>query len=154
VIFDATEEVMPVWRVRRVDPGYVYIVESHGRYKVGKTKRAQDRLNAAKTWLPDMTLIGFKPFWGISHHERLLHAGFSNYWYAREWFNFDGDNDTRDLLVDGFSAFTDDSPDRNSVDFIYWYNSEGMVEFLMEMDRQKLSLPKFQKQESIAQKKS
>jgi hypothetical protein len=29
-----------------------------------------------------MTLLGFKPFWGVSHHERLLHTGFANYWYS------------------------------------------------------------------------
>ncbi|OCJ69290.1 hypothetical protein A6U96_19080 [Agrobacterium tumefaciens] len=144
---------MPVWGIRRVDPGYIYIIESHGRYKVGKTKRTENRLKAARTWLPDIKLIGIKPFWGVSHHERLLHVGFANYWYSGEWFNFDGDDDARNLLIDGFTAFTDDNPDRNSVDFIYWYNGEGMVEFLMEMDRQKLSLPKFQKQESVGRKK-
>lgn len=153
MLFDANEKIMPVWGIRRVDPGYIYIIESHGRYKVGKTKRTENRLKAARTWLPDIKLIGIKPFWGVSHHERLLHVGFANYWYSGEWFNFDGDDDARNLLIDGFTAFTDDNPDRNSVDFIYWYNGEGMVEFLMEMDRQKLSLPKFQKQESVGRKK-
>ncbi|MGY4352707.1 hypothetical protein ACVWXM_009200 [Bradyrhizobium sp. GM7.3] len=56
-------------------------------------------------------------------------------------------------MLDGFTAFRDDDPDRNSVDFIYWFNGDGMVEFLIEMDRQKLSLSKFQKQESSTQKK-
>jgi len=116
--------------------------------------RTEGRLMAAKTWLPDMTLIGFKPFWGISHHERQLHTGFASYWYAREWFNFEGDNDARNLLLDGFTAFSDDSPDRNSVDFIYWFNGDGMTEFLIEMDRQKQSLSKFQRQESFTQKKA
>jgi hypothetical protein len=43
-------------------------------------------------------------------------------------------------------------PDRNSVDFIYWFNGEGMAEFLIEQASQKLSLPRFQKQESVNQK--
>ncbi|MEI5680092.1 MULTISPECIES: GIY-YIG nuclease family protein [unclassified Mesorhizobium] len=154
MIFKDVGTVMPVWQIHRMDPGFIYVIESHGRYKIGKTKRTEDRLKAAKTWLPDMSLIGFKPFWGVSHHERALHAGFARYWYAREWFNFEGDDDVRDLLLDGFTAFSDDSPDRNSVDFIYWFNGDGMAEFLIEMDRQRLSLSKFQKQESLTLKKT
>lgn len=152
MIFDATEKIMPVWGIARVDPGYIYIVESQGRYKIGKTKRTHNRLRAARTWLPDMTLVGFKPFWGVSHHERLLHTGFASYWYAGEWFNFDGDEDARNVLLEGFTAFSDHSPDKNSVNFIYWYNGEGMAEFVMEMASQDLPLSKFQKQESAVQK--
>ena len=154
MIFDATEKVMPVWKIHRVDPGFIYVIESANRYKIGRTKRTKDRLEAAKTWLPDMTLIGFKPFWGASHHERLLHCGFARYWHAREWFNFEGDDDACDLLLDGFAAFSDVSPDRNSVDFIYWFNGDGMAEFVIEMNRQRLTLPRFQKQESFNQKKA
>lgn len=153
MIFKDAGSVMPVWNVYRADPGYIYILESHSRYKIGKTKHTKDRLKAAKTWLPDMTLIGFKPFWGMSYHERLLHIGFANYWYSGEWFNFDGDDEARDLLLKGFVAFSDDSPDSNSVNFIYWYNGEGMVEFQTAMHDQMLSLSKFQKQESTSQKK-
>jgi len=153
MIFKDAGTVMPVWNVHRVDPGYIYIFESSGRYKIGKTKRTKDRLRAAKTWLPDMTLMGFKPFWGVLHHERLLHTGFANYWYSGEWFNFEGDNDARDLLLEGFVAFSDDNPDTNSINFTYWYNGEGMIEFQMAMQEQKLTLPKFQKQESAGQKK-
>ncbi|MDX8514985.1 GIY-YIG nuclease family protein [Mesorhizobium captivum] len=153
MIFKDVGTIMPVWQIHRVDPGFIYIIESHSRYKIGKTKRTKDRLKTAKTWLPDMRLIGFKPFWGVSHHERQLHTGFARYWYAQEWFNFEGDSGVRGLLLDGFAAFSDDNPDRNSVDFIYWFNGEGMAEFLIEMDRQKLSLPKFQKRESFSQKR-
>src|SRR5690606_8058352 len=115
-----------------VDSGYIYIVENHGKYKIGKPKRDTNRLKAAKTWLADITLIGQKPFWGMSHHERCLHTGFASYWYSGEWFDFTGDNDALDLLLEGFTAFSDDSPDRNSVDFIYWFNGEGMAEYLIE----------------------
>jgi hypothetical protein len=82
MILDITEKVMPVWGIRRVDPGYIYIIENHGRYKLGKTNSTQARLRSARTWLPDMALVAFKPFWGVSHHERQLHTGFASYWYA------------------------------------------------------------------------
>lgn len=152
MIFKNVGTVMPIWNLHRVDPGYIYIIENQGKYKIGKSKRAQRRLGAARTWLPDMRLIGQKPFWGMSHHERCLHVGFASFWYSGEWFDFAG-ADVRDLLLDGFTAFSDDDPDRNSVDFIYWFNGDGMAEFLMEQSDQRLSLPKFQKQESVSQKR-
>jgi hypothetical protein len=154
MIFKNVGTVMPVWQVRRVDPGYIYIFESGGRYKIGKSKSTKERLRAAKTWLPDMNLIGFKPFWGMSYHERCLHAGFARYWYSGEWFNFEGDDNARNLLLDGFIAFSDGDPDKNSVDFIYWFNGEGMAEFLITMAEQELTLPKFQRQESGGQRKT
>lgn len=148
MVFDGEGTVMPVWAIRRVDPGFLYIIENYGKYKIGKTVRTKDRIRAAKTWLPDMRLVAFKPFWGMSHHERLLHIGFANYSYAGEWYDFTGDDEARDLLIEWFTAFTDHSPDMNSRDFIYWYNGEGMAEFLFAMQSQKLSLSKFQRQES------
>lgn len=154
MIFEGEGTVMPVWQILRVDPGYIYIIEHHGQYKIGKTTRAKGRLKTAKTWLPDMNLVGFKPFWGMSHHERQLHSGFASYWYHGEWYKFDGDDDALELLLNGFTAFSDENPDRNSVNFIYWFNGDGMAEFLIEMDRQRLSLRKFQKQESLGQKKA
>ncbi len=154
MIFRDVGTVMTVWLVRRNDPGFIYILESHGRYKIGKTTSAKDRLKAAKTWLPDMTLIGFKPFWGMSHHERLLHTGFARYWYSGEWYSFGGDDDARDTLLEGFCDFCDEDPDANSVDFVYWYNGEGMIEFQMEMHHRRLTLPKFQRQESDGQRKA
>jgi len=152
MMFDGEGTVMSGWNITRVDPGYIYIIEHHGQYKIGKTTRTKDRLKAAKTWLPDMNLIGFKPFWAMSHHERLLHTGFAFYWYAGEWYKFDDDDDARDVLLDGFTAFSDDSPDNNSLNFIYWYNGEGMVELLMTLNDHECSLRRFQKQESSAQK--
>jgi len=153
MIFEGVGTTMSVWQIPRVDPGFIYIMEHHGQYKIGKTTRTKERLKTAKTWLPDMSLIGFKPFWGMSQHERLLHTGFAFYWYSGEWYKFDGDDNARDLLLDGFVEFSDDDPDINSRDFIYWYNGEGMIELLEALDDQKQSLRKFQKQESIAQKR-
>ncbi|GLK76240.1 hypothetical protein GCM10008171_14940 [Methylopila jiangsuensis] len=144
--------VMPVWQVRRVDPGYLYVIEDNGRFKIGKTRSTKERRKAAKTWLPDMKLIGFKPFWGMSQTERLLHTGLSRFWYAGEWFNFIGEDDMREWFVNNFTAFSDEDPDMNSVNFIYWCH-DGMLEFQIEMDNQKLTLPKYQRQESDVQKK-
>ncbi len=66
MIFKNVGTVMPVWNLHRVDPGFIYIVENHGKYKIGKSKRARIRLSAAKTWLPDMKLVGHKPFGDVS----------------------------------------------------------------------------------------
>ena len=148
MIFENAGTVMPVWRIHRVDPGYLYIIQSHSMYKIGKTVHSTARLRAARTWLPDMEVVGIKPFWQVSYPERALHAGFARHWYDKEWFEFKDEEGVQEVLVDGFRAFRDDDPDRNSVDFIYWFNGEGMAEFFIEMARQKLSLPKFQKQES------
>jgi hypothetical protein len=137
--------------VPKKDPGYIYIVEDRGRYKIGKSKCAGHRLKAARTWLPDMNLIGCKPFWNVSRIERDLHVGFSMGWYAGEWFKFDMEED-RDLLLEGFLAFSDTNRDMNSVDFIYWFNGDGMAEFVIERSRQNLSLPMFLKQESCSKK--
>ncbi|UES55224.1 hypothetical protein GFK91_06155 [Roseibium aggregatum] len=118
-IFEAIGTRVPVWNLARIDPGYIYIIENHDRFKIGKTKNVAARKKAAKTWAPDGNWIGFKPFWAISHLERLLHTGFSRYWYANEWFKFDDEPEIRDLLLDNFTAFKDDDPDSNSVDFVH-----------------------------------
>lgn len=141
------ESFIPVFDIARRDPGFIYIVEDQNRFKIGKTKNTSKRMKAAKTWLPDMKIHGYKPFWNTSYIERCLHAGFSIGWYAGEWFSFDDNND-RDLLLEGFAEFSDNDRDTNSIDFIYWFNSNGMAEFIMEQNEQRLSLPKFLKQES------
>lgn len=140
-----------VFGVIKEDPGYIYIAEDRGLLKIGKSKSAEHRMRAAKTWLPNMKLVGSKPFWNFSDVERDLHAGFSRSWYAGEWFQFEDKTD-RDILIKGFLEFSDTDMDMNSVDFIYWFNSNGMAEFIIERDYQRLSLPKFLKQESLINK--
>jgi hypothetical protein len=142
---------LAIFGVARNDPGYVYIVEDHQRYKIGKSRSSSQRLKAAKTWLPDMRLIGCKPFWNVSHVEKCFHVGFSRSWYSGEWFEFE-DLDDKALLLDGFAEFSDTDRDVNSVDFIYWFNGDGMAEFVIEQSRQKLTISKFLKQESYAKK--
>jgi len=152
MIFKKVGTTMPVWQVQRVDPGYLYVIEDKGRFKIGKSRSTKERLKAAKTWLPDMALIGFKPFWGMSHNERLLHASLSRFWYAGEWFSFEGEDEMREWFIENFNAFSDEDPDVNSVNFTYWCH-DGMLDLQDEMNRQNLTLPKFQRQESDVQKK-
>lgn len=133
------------------DPGLIYLVQSGVRFKIGKTRSAKGRLAAAKTWLPDIKVVGVKPFWNASWVERCLHEGFSRCWYAGEWFE-PVDEGYRETLLEGFVAFSDHDRGRNSVDFIYWFNGEGMAEFVIERGRQGLSLRQFQQQESDVSK--
>jgi hypothetical protein len=142
---------VPVWQVLRSDPGYLYFIKNNDKYKLGKSKNPTNRVRAAKTWLPDMKIVGCKPFWQISIVERSLHAGFSRSWYVGEWFKFEC-GEERDWIIQNFRAFSNEDIDMNSVNFIYWMNGEGMSEFVMEMGRQKLTLRKFLKQETLIKK--
>lgn len=54
-----------------------------------------------RTAVPDMTLIGQKPFLGMPHHELYLRTGFVSYWYSGEWFNFTGVNDSLGFAAGG-----------------------------------------------------
>jgi hypothetical protein len=132
------------------DPGCIYIVQDHGRLKIGKSTRTADRMRAAKTWLPDMEILACKPFWNVSQVERDLHAGFSVGWYAGEWFDLD-DCD-RGILLEGFAEFSDHDRDANTADFIRWCNSEGMTESIIECDRQARGLKRFLREESFSKK--
>jgi hypothetical protein len=127
------------------------LVEDRGLLKIGRSTNPLLRLKAARTWLPEMRLVGTKPFWDCRRLERFLHEGFASCWYAGEWFKLI-DEEARELLVDGFEAFSDTDRDQNSVDFIYWVNRTGMSEFIRERMEQGLSLPKFLHQESGVKK--
>lgn len=139
--------------VQAEDPGYIYVIENMGRYKIGRSGNPKARIQAAKTWLPDMKLIGIKPFWNVIEKEKLLHVGFAFCWYDGEWFEM-LDEGYREVLVDGFKEFYDDDINRNSVDFIYWYNSNGLSEFVMEQNSQRVTPHRFLRQETIKRKKS
>ncbi len=45
MIFSNAGTTMPIWQIRRVDPGYLYVFEDKGRFKIGKLER---RRNASK----------------------------------------------------------------------------------------------------------
>lgn len=129
------------------DPGFVYIFESDGKYKIGRTLSPEARTRAAKTWLPQLTIVGIKPFWQYRVIERLMHIGFAMDWYEGEWFMpFDDSN--KEILVDGFRAFSDQDINRNSVNFVYWFNGDGMAEFVQAHFEERLSTKRFLEQEA------
>ena len=49
-------------------------------------------------------------------------------------------------MVDGLCGFYEQDRDMNSVDFTYWYNGSGMVEFQMERISRRVSLKRFQRE--------
>jgi len=146
-----SEEWVRRFGVNPVEPGYVYVVESDGRFKIGRSKNQHSRIQAAKTWLPDIRIVGVKPFWNYTEIEKLMHIGFAVCWYEKEWFA-PLDYGYRDTLVEGFSAFSDTDINRNSVDFVYWFNGEGMAEFVREQYDQQLSIKRFLNQETAMKK--
>ena len=131
-----------IFGVPRLDPGWLYIVKYGTRFKVGKTTNPKRRLLAARTWLPDMEIVGVKPFWNISALERELLAGLGQFWISGEWHEFP--DDTYDHLLDDFRGFYDEDRDMNSVDFIYWMHEFG--EILMEYTGRNISLRKWQRE--------
>jgi hypothetical protein len=136
---------LDIFGVVRDDPGWLYLVRSGDLFKIGKTKNPKRRLRQAATWAPDIEVIALKPFWNISHIERLLHEGLADQWHKGEWFRF-VDEGIEEFILDGFRGFYEKDRDANSVDFIYWYNGSGMMEFAMERDDRRVSLRKFQRQ--------
>jgi len=133
-----------IFGVTKADPGWLYLMRSGELFKIGKTKNPKRRVRDALTWSPDIEVIAMKPFWNISMLERMIHEGLSDSWHKGEWFKFI-DDDMRDFVVDGICGFYEQDRDMNSVDFIYWYNGSGMVEFQMERDSRRVSLRRFQR---------
>ena len=136
---------LQIFGVPKRDPGWIYLLSNADLFKIGKTRNPEKRIKDAKTWSPDIEVLAIKPFWNISHLERLLHEGLSDCWHKGEWFRFD-DEDLRDFITEGLQGFYEKDRDANSVDFIYWYNGSGMMEFRMERDSRKLSLRRFQQE--------
>ena len=114
-------------------------------FKIGKTRNPKQRLRQARTWAPDIEVIAVKPFWNISELERMLHEGLADNWHKGEWFEI-SDESIQEFLIDGFRGFYQKDRDMNSVDFIYWYNGSGMMEFQMERCERRVSLRKFQRE--------
>lgn len=134
-----------IFGVPRKDPGWIYIIKNGEILKVGKTKNPKRRVfGEAKTWLPELEIIGVKPFWNIRHVERMLHEGFAQFWHAGEWFRFPK-NDGYEFVAEDFREFYDDDRDWNSVDFIFWFNSSGFGEVASERYSQKRSLRQWQR---------
>ena len=135
---------LDIFGVRRKDAGWLYLMKSGHLFKIGKTKSPKRRIRDAQTWIPDIEVIAMKPFWNISTLERVLHEGLADQWHKGEWFKF-SDASYHDFVVDSFLDFYSEDRDMNSVDFMYWYQGSGMMEFAIERDARRVSLKKFQK---------
>jgi hypothetical protein len=129
------------------DAGWLYILRDGTSLKIGKTLNFANRIKAARTWIPQIGVVGVKPFWHINHIERTLHIALTDYWAKGEWFDF-GDDEFKEYFLETFAEFCDDDINRNSVDFIYWMNSSGMSEFTLEHSRRSVSLPEWRRQEA------
>jgi len=138
--------------IKPIDPGYLYYFENGGKYKIGRTTNPESRLRAARTWLPDINVIGIKPFWNVSDKEKLLHVGLAAYWSEGEWFG-PIERDLQYVLIDDFAAFSDSDINKNSVDFIYWFNGSGMAEFVIEQNHQRKYRREFQRDESFVRQR-
>lgn len=127
--------------VPRVDPGFIYILESEGYVKIGRTRNPRQRLKPARTWNPHLTVIGIKPFWQHTAAEHTIHLDMARAWKKLEWFKMP-DAGYADTLEE-FREFDDLNLDHNSIDFIYWMNGSGMSEFVQEFEETQLSKQQF-----------
>ena len=130
------------------DPGYIYIIKDAERYKIGRSRNPKARIREAKTWLPNMEIIGVKPFWNHRRKEQILQIGYAHCWYEGEWFKLH-DEGYYETLIPPFQAFSDTDINGNSVDFIYWINGSGMAELIMERNSRQQSIKSFQKELAI-----
>lgn len=142
-----------IYGIRLVKPGYIYLVRDKGRFKIGRSINPARRLATAKTWNPDLTIVGVKPFWDHERLEKALHCGFADSWYSREWFK-PYDKEYASLLVEGFKEFSDRETDRfpNTEDCMRWIAANGMAEFLIEHAHRRQSLRAFQRSVSASAK--
>lgn len=124
------------------DPGYIYLLKDRGRYKVGRTKSPKHRLRVARTWIPDIQVIGMKPFWFHIELEAYVHVGLAQFSYKGEWFDFEGD-DFEEQFVGEFKFFSDEDPISNARSFAYFVNGTGMNELTLVWSRQGNSKRRF-----------
>jgi len=136
-----------IFGVKPYDPGWIYLVEHDGRYKIGKTTNPSRRFREAKTWIPDINIIGVKPFWNISYLERALHIACVWHWESNEWHKF-FDAESEELILSEFKAFSDEDINTNSVNFIYFMNGSGLSEFTLEFSSRNISLKQWRDEET------
>ncbi len=132
--------------VKPNDPGWLYLVEHQGKYKIGKTKNPERRFREARTWIPDVNITAVKPFWNIGYLERILHIALVWYWESHEWHKF-SETEFEEFFLDEFKAFKDDDINSNSVDFIYFMNGSGLSEFTLEFSSRNRTLGQWRRQE-------
>ena len=136
---------LSIFGVPRLDPGWIYLIKSGALFKIGKTTQPARRVRNALTWAPDIEVLAMKPFWNISYIEHKLHEGLADCWHKGEWFSFPHNAD-RELIIEGLQGFYEKDRDANSVNFIYWYNGSGMLDFCIERHHRKVSLRRFQQE--------
>ncbi|MGY3670932.1 GIY-YIG nuclease family protein (plasmid) [Marinovum sp. KMM 9989] len=127
---------------RPADPGFIYLFSDRGRYKVGRTIAPEKRIKAARTWIPDIQVIGMKPFWFHSELESYIHVGLAAFAFDREWFDFEGD-EFKQEFIDEFSFFKDEDPIGNTRSFAYFVNGTGMNGFTLDWSSQGCSKRQF-----------
>ena len=130
------------------DPGYIYLLKDRDRYKVGRTQSPEFRLRVARTWIPDIEVIGMKPFWFHSELESYVHVGLAMFSYKGEWFDFEGD-EFEEQFVDEFKYFSDEDPIKNTRSFVRFINGTGMNELTLEWSSQRKSKRRFLREVSI-----
>lgn len=158
LLFLNTNEFKPdsrlsIFGVKPVDPGYIYVVMSDNKIKVGRSTSPRKRLREAKTWLPDAQIIGVKPFWCHTSVEQSIHIGLASFWYDKEWYDFQND-EFFETFLDEIKAFSNSDINSNSIDFIYFMNGSGMSEFTLEQSGSQESKMSFLKKCSFNPKKT
>ncbi len=120
-----------IFGVEPNDPGYIYVIRDTNRIKIGRSVTPQKRLREARTWLPDVEIIGVKPFWNHTSLERAIHVGLAQFWYNKEWYDFQ-DDEFFEYFINEIRAFSDDDINANSINFAYMMNGTGMAEITIE----------------------
>jgi hypothetical protein len=145
--FSINNTPFPAWttRFKPLNPGWLYIFRNGDLLKVGKTTRPGLRVRQARTWLPDLEIIGIKPFWNIHQYERTLLCGIANFWHGGEWHRFPSEL-WSEGLCDGFRIFDNHDRNKNTVDFSYWIGGSGMGELLVEQNHRRISLRQWQRE--------
>ena len=69
--------------------GYIYIMESSGKYKIGISKSVKRRFSNMKTSNPDIKLETFYHVNGYKDVEKQLHKQFEGKHVSGEWFDLD-----------------------------------------------------------------
>lgn len=136
---------LDIYRIPRLDPGWIYAVKTGIQIKVGKTTDPARRLlREARTWSPDeLEIVGVKPFWNISRLEYSLHSALAEHWHRGEWHKFE-DPYWLNFFIDAFKQFSNENRDANSVEFTYWMNGTNYVEAVRMQRERKMSLRQWQ----------
>ena len=139
--------------VQPIDPGFIYVIQHTEMLKIGRSINPRKRIKEAKTWIPDMRIIGIKPFWNHREKENSIHIGLAQFWKQSEWYDF-GNDEFFEYFLDEFRAFDDQDINSNSLNFTYMMNGTGMSEFTLEQSRERIVKSRFLRKNSQNQHKA